>query len=133
MTPSLACFTCTRYVEAEKTNARWAMMAVAGILFTEALGFAPKWFNVGAESVGDYPLPGLIAVQAAIMGFIENKRQQGFKETGKVPPCLAPAVAIHISCCQLGARLASVCHCTNRLRPTCRADSWTPTPSTPLA
>mmetsp|Transcript_12353 Transcript_12353/g.34690 ORF Transcript_12353/g.34690 Transcript_12353/m.34690 type:complete len:226 (+) Transcript_12353:117-794(+) len=71
------------YVEAEKQNGRWAMMAVAGILFTEALGFAPKWFNVGAESAGDYPLPGLIAIEAAVMGALENKRLRGFKETGK--------------------------------------------------
>jgi len=71
------------YVEAEKTNARWAMMAVAGILFTEATGFAPKWFNVGYEAAGDYPLPALLAVQAVVMGFIETKRLVGFKETGK--------------------------------------------------
>ena len=34
------------YAEAEKTNGRWAMAAVAGILFTEVLGKA-KWFEVG--------------------------------------------------------------------------------------
>jgi light-harvesting complex I chlorophyll a/b binding protein 5 len=73
-----------RYVEAEKTNGRWAMMAVAGILFTEALGFAPKWFNVGYEAADQAPLPALIAVQAVVMGFIETKRLQGFKATGKV-------------------------------------------------
>mmetsp|Transcript_42499 Transcript_42499/g.76220 ORF Transcript_42499/g.76220 Transcript_42499/m.76220 type:complete len:225 (-) Transcript_42499:117-791(-) len=71
------------YVEAEKTNGRWAMMAVAGILFTEITGFAPKWFNVGYETQGDYPLPALIAMEALVMGFIETKRLQGFKETGK--------------------------------------------------
>ena len=60
------------------------MMAVAGILFTEALGFAPKWFNVGYESIGDYPLPALLSVQAVVMGFIETKRLTGFKETSKV-------------------------------------------------
>jgi hypothetical protein len=36
------------YAEAEKTNGRWAMAAVAGILFTELLG-KPKWFEAGAE------------------------------------------------------------------------------------
>lgn len=74
-----------RYVEAEKTNARWAMLAVAGILFTEATGLASKWFTVGADEIGDYPLPALLSVQAVVMGFIETKRLQGFKETGKVP------------------------------------------------
>uniref|UniRef100_A0A061S9W9 Chlorophyll a-b binding protein, chloroplastic n=1 Tax=Tetraselmis sp. GSL018 TaxID=582737 RepID=A0A061S9W9_9CHLO len=71
------------YVEAEKTNGRWAMMAVAGILFTEATGFAPKWFNVGYEAGQDYPLPALIAIEAVVMGYIETKRLQGFKQTGK--------------------------------------------------
>lgn len=36
------------YREAELTNARWAMMAVAGILFTDALGLTPFW-KAGAE------------------------------------------------------------------------------------
>jgi len=36
------------YTEAEKTNGRWAMAAVAGILFTEILGKG-KWFEVSAE------------------------------------------------------------------------------------
>ena len=37
------------YAEAEKTNARWAMAAVAGILFTEVLG-KPAWFEVRASA-----------------------------------------------------------------------------------
>ena len=37
------------YKEAELTNGRWAMAAVAGILFTEFTGVAPKWFEVGAQ------------------------------------------------------------------------------------
>mmetsp|Transcript_11685 Transcript_11685/g.29908 ORF Transcript_11685/g.29908 Transcript_11685/m.29908 type:complete len:226 (+) Transcript_11685:86-763(+) len=71
------------YAEAEKTNGRWAMMAVAGILFTEALGFSDKWFNTGYEARDQAPLPALIAMEALVMGFIETKRLQGFKETGK--------------------------------------------------
>ena len=35
------------YAEAEKTNGRWAMAAVAGILFTEVLGKG-KWYEVSA-------------------------------------------------------------------------------------
>jgi light-harvesting complex I chlorophyll a/b binding protein 5 len=31
------------YAEAEKTNGRWAMMAVAGILGQELLGVDAKW------------------------------------------------------------------------------------------
>lgn len=40
-----------RYAEAEKTNGRWAMAAVAGILFTDLLG-KTKWFEAGAEVRG---------------------------------------------------------------------------------
>ena len=43
-------------------NARFAMMAVAGILFTEVTGVEPKWFEAGARDYGA-PLPALIAVQ----------------------------------------------------------------------
>jgi len=62
-------------------NARFAMMAVAGILFTEVTGVEPKWFEAGARDYGA-PLPALIAVQAVIMGFLETKRYEGWKETG---------------------------------------------------
>eukprot|EP01026_Neomeris_dumetosa_P079204 TRINITY_DN861_c0_g1_i1.p1 TRINITY_DN861_c0_g1~~TRINITY_DN861_c0_g1_i1.p1 ORF type:complete len:273 (-),score=39.70 TRINITY_DN861_c0_g1_i1:191-1009(-) len=69
------------YVEAEKTNGRWAMMAVAGIFGTELLGVTPKWFEAGAKDYGVPFLP-LLAMEAIIMGFLETKRYQGFKETG---------------------------------------------------
>ena len=67
------------YAEAEKTNGRWAMMAVAGILIAEALG-KPKWFEAGAE---EYWLPNnaLTALEFLIVGFFELKRYQGWKET----------------------------------------------------
>lgn len=68
------------YAEAEKMNGRWAMAAVAGILFTEVLGKG-KWFEAGA---GEYWMPNnaLIATEAIIMGFLELKRYQGWKEAG---------------------------------------------------
>ena len=51
------------YAEAEKTNGRWAMAAVAGILFTEILGKA-KWFEVGpARRLGGAPL---------VLGFVRG-------------------------------------------------------------
>jgi light-harvesting complex I chlorophyll a/b binding protein 5 len=68
------------YAEAEKTNGRWAMAAVAGILFTEILGKA-KWFEAGAQEYWMDNGP-LLAVEAVIMGFLELKRFQGWKETG---------------------------------------------------
>eukprot|EP01025_Chloroclados_australasicus_P040299 TRINITY_DN419_c0_g1_i1.p2 TRINITY_DN419_c0_g1~~TRINITY_DN419_c0_g1_i1.p2 ORF type:complete len:219 (+),score=26.41 TRINITY_DN419_c0_g1_i1:157-813(+) len=69
------------YVEAEKTNGRWAMMAVAGIMGQELLGVTPKWFEAGAKDYG-IPFFPLLAIEAVIMGALETMRYQGFKETG---------------------------------------------------
>lgn len=69
------------YVEAEKTNGRWAMAAVAGILGQELLGVEPKWYEAGAKDYG-VPNAPLLAVEFIIMGFLETKRYAGFKETG---------------------------------------------------
>lgn len=71
-----------RYQEAEKTNGRWAMAAVVGILVTELLG-KPKWFEAGAE---EYWMPSgpLLAVEFLIMGFFELKRYNGWVETKTV-------------------------------------------------
>ena len=38
------------FAEAELTNGRWAMAAVAGILFTDLLGL-PKFWLAGAEVI----------------------------------------------------------------------------------
>eukprot|EP00878_Enallax_costatus_P043886 GHUV01051987.1.p1 GENE.GHUV01051987.1~~GHUV01051987.1.p1 ORF type:complete len:185 (-),score=46.19 GHUV01051987.1:122-676(-) len=69
------------YTEAEKTNGRWAMAAVAGIMGQELLGVSPEWWNAGAKDYG-IPMTPLLAVEFLIMGFLETKRYQGFKETG---------------------------------------------------
>ena len=47
--------------DAELTNGRWAMMAVTGCLFTDAVGLGP-WWEAGAKVEGP-GLPILIAVQ----------------------------------------------------------------------
>jgi len=53
---------CCRYAEAEKTNGRWAMMAVAGILGQELLGVTPEWWNAGAKDYG-VPMAPLTAIE----------------------------------------------------------------------
>lgn len=53
---------CCRYAEAEKTNGRWAMMAVAGILGQELLGVTPEWWNAGAKDYG-VPMAPLTAME----------------------------------------------------------------------
>lgn len=69
------------YAEAEKTNGRWAMMAVAGIMGQELLGVEPKWFEAGGKEYSIDTLP-LLAIEFAVLGFLETKRYQGFKNTG---------------------------------------------------
>ena len=76
-----------RYAEAEKTNGRWAMAAVAGMMGQELAG-AGKWFEAGVK---EYPIDflPLLALEFVIMGFLETKRYKGFKNTGSVrrPSC----------------------------------------------
>jgi light-harvesting complex I chlorophyll a/b binding protein 5 len=72
-----------RYAEAEKTNGRWAMMGVLGMLGQELLGVTPKWFEAGAK---EYPIDfaPLLAIEFIVLGFFETTRYRGFKETGSV-------------------------------------------------
>jgi light-harvesting complex I chlorophyll a/b binding protein 5 len=68
------------YAEGERINGRWAMAAVAGILFTDLLG-KPKWFEAGSEEYW-MPTAPLLAIEFLVLGFLELKRFQGWKETG---------------------------------------------------
>jgi hypothetical protein len=69
------------YQEAELMNGRWAMMAVAGIIFTDAVGKGP-WWTAGAEPT-PIPFNTLVAIEVAVMAVLESKRIRGWKETGK--------------------------------------------------
>lgn len=72
------------YQEAELTNGRWAMAAVAGILFTDLVGL-PKFWEAGAKV--DLPFGGLvplIAIEVAVFAVLEAFRYDGWKRTGKV-------------------------------------------------
>ena len=63
-------------------NARWAMMAVAGITATDVLGIGGPWYEAGAGDY-DFPIPALLAVQFPVMGVLELKRIRGWLATGK--------------------------------------------------
>jgi len=65
------------YAEAEKTNGRWAMAAVAGILGQELAGQG-HWFDAGAK---EYAIPAstLTAIEFLTLGALELKRYQGWK------------------------------------------------------
>mmetsp|Transcript_5294 Transcript_5294/g.14761 ORF Transcript_5294/g.14761 Transcript_5294/m.14761 type:complete len:253 (-) Transcript_5294:118-876(-) len=69
------------YKQAELTNGRWAMMAVAGILFTDAFGIGP-WWEAGTK---EYALPTstLVAVEVVVFAILEGKRIEGWKKTGE--------------------------------------------------
>ena len=69
------------YQEAELMNCRWAMMAVAGIVGTEVTGIEPHWWEAGAEDFS-FPTQALLAIQFPVMGYLENKRIQGWLATG---------------------------------------------------
>jgi hypothetical protein len=43
----------------------------------------PKWFDAGAKDYGFPPL-ALLSLEFLLLGFLELKRYQGFKKTGKV-------------------------------------------------
>ena len=70
------------YQEAELMNARWAMMAVAGITATEVLGIGGPWYEAGAAEY-DLPINALLAVQFPVMGILELRRIRGWLATGK--------------------------------------------------
>ena len=55
------------------------MAAVAGIMGQELLGVTPVWFNAGTKDYAIPPLP-LTAIEFLVLGFLELKRFQGFKE-----------------------------------------------------
>lgn len=49
MTASSIPVCCHRLAEGEKTNGRWAMVAVAGIMGQELLGVQPAWYLHGEK------------------------------------------------------------------------------------
>lgn len=65
------------YAEGERTNARWAMIAVAGCLGQELLGKG-KWFEAGAQQYA-IPTLGLLAIQQVLFGYLELNRYAAFK------------------------------------------------------
>uniref|UniRef100_A0A383WNZ7 Chlorophyll a-b binding protein, chloroplastic n=1 Tax=Tetradesmus obliquus TaxID=3088 RepID=A0A383WNZ7_TETOB len=69
------------YREGELYNGRWAMAAVAGILFTDLVGL-PKFWLAGAEQ---YPIDNkvLLAIEVVVMAILEGKRYEGYKKTGE--------------------------------------------------
>ena len=69
------------YREAELMNGRWAMAAVVGILFTEAVGL-PSFVEAGSLDYG-IPTINLILIEVITMGVFEYARLKAYEKTGE--------------------------------------------------
>jgi hypothetical protein len=69
------------YAEAELTNGRWAMAAVAGILFTDLVG-AGDWWTAGAKEYS-IDTKTQLAVGIPVMAVLEALRAKGWERTGQ--------------------------------------------------
>jgi len=74
------------FQEAELMNARFAMLAVPGILFTNATGL-DNWATAGQSAMEGkpYQLWQLILAEVVFFAFVEGKRWQGYKEGNTRP------------------------------------------------
>ncbi|EOA38437.1 hypothetical protein CARUB_v10010062mg [Capsella rubella] len=75
------------YVQAELVHSRFAMLGVAGILFTDLLRTTgirdlPVWYEAGAVKFDFASTKTLIVVQFLLMGFAEMKRYMDFVSPG---------------------------------------------------
>nr|ABD37881.1 light-harvesting chlorophyll-a/b binding protein Lhca4.1 [Mesostigma viride]DAA05923.1 TPA_inf: chloroplast light-harvesting complex I protein precursor Lhca2 [Mesostigma viride] len=78
------------YQQGEIENGRWAMIGVAGMLFTDALtqfGISdlPDWYEAGAVAQASSPfdLQTLIAIEIFVFATVEGFRISTWKKTGK--------------------------------------------------
>ncbi|XP_010538121.1 PREDICTED: photosystem I chlorophyll a/b-binding protein 5, chloroplastic [Tarenaya hassleriana] len=75
------------YVQAELVHSRFAMLGVAGILFTDLLRVTgirdlPVWYEAGATKFEFASTRTLLTVQFILMGFAETKRYMDFINPG---------------------------------------------------
>jgi len=77
-----------RYRNAELQNGRWAMLGVAGMLFTSIAHGAgadiPEWFDAGKVSIekGAIPFNSLLMTMFFLHNFVEIKRLEDMKKPG---------------------------------------------------
>lgn len=76
------------FVQAELIHGRWAMLAVAGILFTAigakaGLGF-PQWYDAGEVSIQNSQISfgTLLVIEFLLMGWVETKRWLDIRNPG---------------------------------------------------
>uniref|UniRef100_A0A7S3R4R1 Chlorophyll a-b binding protein, chloroplastic n=2 Tax=Eukaryota TaxID=2759 RepID=A0A7S3R4R1_DUNTE len=75
-------------VQAELVHARWAMLGVAGILFTSIAAKNgapfPDWYDAGKEAIKTSPAPlgSLIFTELLLFGWVETKRLYDLRNPG---------------------------------------------------
>ncbi|PRW45697.1 light-harvesting of photosystem I [Chlorella sorokiniana] len=70
------------YREGELTNGRWAMAAVAGILFTDLVGLG-NWWEAGAKVESSFDLKTLIIIEVVTFAILEGFRVKAYEKTGE--------------------------------------------------
>jgi hypothetical protein len=70
------------YAEAELTNGRWAMAAVAGILFTDLVGL-PAWWSDAQTATYALDTKTQLAVGVPLFAVLEGMRARGWERTGE--------------------------------------------------
>jgi hypothetical protein len=73
------------YAEGERINARWAMAAVAGILFTDLVGIhgaEGHWWEADTKTYWA-DTKTLVGIEIVVMGLLEGLRARGWEKTGQ--------------------------------------------------
>ena len=80
------------FVEAERQNGRWAMLAVAGILTNDLLGLSESWWvpDASAHLSGGAPT-ARVAIEVAVMATAEALRIAAFTKDGPGAKAFDPA------------------------------------------
>eukprot|EP00775_Hariotina_reticulata_P011970 gene11970-12113_t len=72
------------FAESERVHARWAMLAVAGILAQEIARPDIFWYDAPTKIDLPFNIVGLLAFEFFAMHFVELKRWQDFRNPGSV-------------------------------------------------
>ncbi|WIA19347.1 hypothetical protein OEZ85_003978 [Tetradesmus obliquus] len=72
------------FAESERVHARWAMLAVAGIMVQEVVKPDVFWYDAPTKIDLPFNIVGLLAFEFFAMHFVELKRWQDFRNPGSV-------------------------------------------------
>jgi len=85
------------FVEAERQNGRWAMLAVTGILANDLLGLSDKWWvpDASAEeatvAIGPVVISPRVLVEASLLAVAESARIAAYAKDGPGAKAFDPA------------------------------------------